>query len=154
MLSPEESVRGAAAKIDVELPSRGYFYPLTSPLSSGIIQMFEVTAKHEDILSNTALLKKGTVLDEFLKALIATSGVTLDELTVGDKNAIFLAARRSAYGDVYKTKMKCPGCEREVGVSIDLSMVTIKSFDFSNHERGQNQFTYTLPVSGKSKALS
>ena len=149
LTSPGESIKSSLPTITIDLPSQGYFYPENSPLSNGTIKLYEVTAKHEDILNNTNLLKKGTVFDEFLKVIIATPGVLLDDLLIGDKNAIFLAARRSAYGDLYKTKTKCQSCEKESIVTIDLSLVKNKQFDFSNHVRGQNLFTFVLPYSGK-----
>lgn len=132
----------------IELPSRGHFYPETSPLSSGIVQLYEVTAKHEDILSNTALLKKGTVLDDFMRAVIATPGVALDDVLVGDKNAILFAARRSAYGDDYTVKVKCPDCDAESKPTMDLGQVVAKQLSF-NTPRGLNQFEFTLPASGR-----
>lgn len=144
-----ESVKRQAPTFEVDLPSNGHFYNEENPLSSGKVKLYEVTAKHEDILSNTALLKKGTVLDEFLKAVIATPGVSINDLLIGDKNAVFLAARRSAYGDSYKTKVKCPECGVESTPTVDLSTIGAKPFDFSTMTRGQNQFTYVLPSSGR-----
>jgi len=149
LTSPGESIKTSLPTITVELPSNGYFYPENSPLANGTIKLYEVTAKHEDILNNTTLLKKGTVFDEFLKVIIATPGVSLDDLLIGDKNSIFLAARRSAYGDLYKAKAKCQSCEKESMIVIDLSLVKNKQFDFSSHTRGQNLFTFVLPHSGK-----
>lgn len=144
-----ESTKRLAPTFEVDLPSNGHFYPESSPLSSGKIKLYEVSAKHEDILSNTALLKKGTVLDEFLKAVIATPDVSINDLLIGDKNAVFLAARRSAYGDDYKTKIKCPECGMESTPTVDLSEVKSKPFNFDGMMRGMNQFTYVLPSSGK-----
>lgn len=143
------SSKASLPKFDVQLPSQGHFYPATHPLSSGVIQLFEVTAKHEDILSNTALLKKGTVLDDFLKALIATPNVDMNDVLLGDKDAILLAARRSAYGDNYVVDTKCTSCDSDVKVTIDLGSIKVKPFDFSGLERGQNSFSFTLPSSGK-----
>ena len=102
----------------VDLPSQGYFYPANHPLSNGKIEIYQVTARHEDILSNTNLLKKGTVLDEFLKALIATPNTSINDLLIGDKNALFIAARKSAYGENYTTKIKCPECSVESNIEI------------------------------------
>jgi hypothetical protein len=36
----------------VDLPSKGYFYPETSPLSSGKVELKYMTAKEEDILTS------------------------------------------------------------------------------------------------------
>jgi hypothetical protein len=138
----------------VQLPSRGLFYPANSPLSSGTIEIYQVTARHEDILSNTNLLKKGTVLDEFLKALIATPNVTIADLLIGDKNALFIAARKSAYGEIYTTKIKCPECGVESNIDIDLNVLKAKDLANINGAKGENKFAYTLPNSGKVLTLS
>ena len=138
----------------VELPSNGYFYPEAHPLSSGKIEIYQVTARHEDILSNTNLLKKGTVLDEFLKALIATPNVAINDLLIGDKNALFIAARKSAYGEIYNTKVKCPECGVESNVDIDLSKLVAKNIEYVGATRGENKLTFKLPNSGKTVAVS
>jgi hypothetical protein len=138
----------------VELPSNGYFYPEAHPLSSGKIEIYQVTARHEDILSNTNLLKKGTVLDEFLKALIATPNVSISDLLIGDKNALFIAARKSAYGEIYNTKVKCPECSVESNIDIDLTKLVSKSIEYVGATRGENKLTFKLPNSGKTVAVS
>lgn len=138
----------------VELPSNGYFYPEAHPLSSGKIQIYQVTARHEDILSNTNLLKKGTVLDEFLKALIATPNVAISDLLIGDKNALFIAARKSAYGEIYNTKVKCPECGVESNVDIDLNKLVAKNIEYVGATRGENKLTFKLPNSGKTVVVS
>lgn len=135
--------------VTVELPSKGYFYPESHPLASGNIEIYQVTARHEDILSNTNLLKKGTVLDEFLKALIATPNVSISDLLIGDKNALFIAARKSAYGEIYVAKIKCPDCEVASNIDINLGELPAKAIDFSLAKKGENRMSFTLPNSGK-----
>jgi transcription elongation factor Elf1 len=134
----------------VELPSKGLFYAESHPLASGVVELHQVTARHEDILSNQVLMKKGTVLDEFLKALVATKGVTLDDFLVNDKNALFVAARRAAYGDEYQTTITCPKCGAESKVAIDLSKIAVRTdVDYSKFEKGLNRFEFKLPSSQK-----
>jgi len=140
--------------IKVNLPSQGHFYPSTSPLSSGTIELHQVTARHEDILSNTNFLKKGIVLDEFLKSLIATPNVTLNDLLIGDKNSLFIESRKSAYGEIYSAKIKCPACETESTIDIDLNELQFKPIDLSGFSKGENKFSYTLPNSGKTVTWS
>jgi hypothetical protein len=149
-----ETSKVNAATETVALPSKGYFYPTSHPLSSGTIDIYQVTARHEDILSNTNLLKKGTVLDEFLKALIATPNVSINDLLIGDKNALFIAARRSAYGDEYVTKIKCPECGVESNIPIDLSKLKNKELDVTNLTKGENKFDYVLPNSNRKIAIA
>lgn len=142
-----EPLKQTASTVTVKLPSNGYFYPTTHPLSSGTIELYQVTAKHEDILSNTNLLKKGTVLDEFIKSIIATPNVSLNDIFIGDKNALFIEARKSAYGEIYTTKIKCPECGEESNIDIDLNKVKPKAFTFEKYTRGENKFSYVLPSS-------
>lgn len=133
----------------VDLPSRGWFYSQESPISSGKIDIKYMTAKEEDILTSQNLIKKGLVLDKLLEALIVTPNIKLDDILVGDKNAIFIAARILAYGKDYKVKFKDPSTGDEVEDTIDLTHLDNKEFDFDGHERGRNLFEFEFPHSKK-----
>ena len=133
----------------VDLPSQGWFYDPTSPLASGKIDIKYMTAREEDILTSQNLIKKGVVLDKLLEALIITPNVKLNEILVGDKNAIFVAARILAYGKDYKVKFKDPSNNEDVEDTIDLSKIEPKEFDFEQYDRGSNLFSFELPFSKK-----
>lgn len=133
----------------IDLPSQGYFYSSDNPLSSGRIELKYMTAKEEDILTSQNLIKKGVVLDELLKALIINPAIKLEDILIGDKNAIFIAARRLAYGDKYPAKIKCQSCAVESDVQINLAELHTKEFDFSKLKKGSNSFSFTLPRSKK-----
>ena len=60
-----------------------------------------MTAKEEDILSNQAYIQKGIVLDKLLQSLIVDKNIDYNDLIVGDKNALFMAARILGYGKDY-----------------------------------------------------
>ena len=81
----------------VTLPSKGLLYPKESPLSKGEIEMRYMTARHEDILTNANYIRQGTVLDKLLKELIVTD-IDYNQLLIGDKNALLIAARILGYG--------------------------------------------------------
>jgi hypothetical protein len=133
----------------IDLPSEGHFYPEGHPLSNGTIELKMMTAKEEDILTNQNLIRKGIVLDKLLEALIVTN-VKLDDILVGDKNAVFFAARRLAYGDTYgPVKITCPKCQFECEKKIDLSSMKSKELDFTMFPKGQNEFEFTLPYTKK-----
>ena len=85
----------------VELPSKGLLYPKDNPLSSGTIEMKYMTAREEDILTNTTYIQNGTVVDKLLQSLIV-SNIKYDDLLTGDKNAILIAARVLGYGKDYE----------------------------------------------------
>ena len=82
----------------VDLPSQGLLYPKDHPLSSGQIEIKYMTAKDEDILTSRTLIQKGVVLDKLMESVIVQDGVKLDDLLLGDKNAIMIATRILGYG--------------------------------------------------------
>ena len=133
----------------IELPSEGWFYDQSSPLATGKIDIKYMTAKEEDILTSQNLIKKGIVLDKLLEQLIVTPGIQLGDILVGDKNAIFIAARILAYGKDYNVKFKDPSTGDDVEDVIDLSKLENKEFNFDNHERGTNLFDFELPYCKK-----
>ena len=92
----------------IDLPSEGKLYSEDSPLSSGKIEVKYMTAKEEDILTSANLIKKGVVIDKLLSSLIITEGVTTNDLLVGDKNAVMVAARILAYGPEYEAEIQDP----------------------------------------------
>ena len=124
----------------VTLPSKGLLYPETSPLAKGEIEMRYMTAAHEDILTNSNYIRQGTVIDKLLKALIVTD-IDYNELLVGDKNAIMVAARILGYGKDYTFTYN------NNETSVDLSTLEDKIVDESLFNHGINEFNYTLPNS-------
>jgi len=126
----------------IALPSKGLGYPETSPLSKGEIEIKLMTAKEEDILASTNLIRKGVVLDKLLEAVVIQDGVKPDDLLTGDKNAILIATRILSYGADYKVKITDPITEEEVDYSIDMSSLKTKELDFSKLNR-QNEYQYT-----------
>ena len=124
----------------IELPSKGLLYPEGHPLSNGTIEIKYMTAKEEDILTNQNYIQNGTVLDKLLKSLIVTK-FDYNDLVIGDKNAIMIAARILGYGAEYKFTYN--GIEE----TVDLSEINNKPLDESLYTKGQNEFTFTLPAS-------
>jgi len=125
----------------VELPSKGLIYSTDNPLSSGKIEMKYMTAKEEDILSNQSYIQKGTVLDKLVQSLIV-SKIDYDDIIVGDKNAIMIAARVLGYGKEYSFTYDGESYD------IDLSVLDNKELDESLFKQGINEFDFTLPHSG------
>ena len=123
----------------VELPSKGLLYSEESGLKSGKVEMKYMTAKEEDILTNQSYISKGIVLDKLMQSLIV-SKISYDDLLVGDKNAIMVAARILGYGSEYV--FKYDGEEQ----TIDLSLLENKEIDELTFSNG-NKFEFTLPHS-------
>lgn len=125
----------------IELPSKGLLYPEGNPLRSGKIELKYMTAKEEDILTNQNYIAQGVVLDKLLQSLIVTK-IDYNDLIVGDKNAILIAARVLGYGKDYTFEYK--GEE----LTVDLTTLENKPFDIPNITPGENKFHYKLPHSG------
>lgn len=105
----------------VELPSKGKLYPIGHPLKNkDCVEIKQMTAKEEDILTNRSFLKKGVALDRLLDSILLDKNLKSEELLICDKNAILVAARISGYGAEYVTQVICPSCEKKVKNSFNL----------------------------------
>jgi len=132
----------------IDLPSKGFFYKNSDPLSSGKVELKMMTAKEEDILTSENLIKKGIVLDRLLESLIVDKSIKVENILVGDKNALYVAARRLAYGDNYgPVGITCKNCREESKVEINLAELKDKEYDFSKYINGENSLSFTLPYS-------
>jgi len=136
----------------VELPSKGYFYPKDNPLASGKVEMKYMTAREEDILTSPNLLKQGIAVDKLLETLIVDKKINLDDILIGDKNALIVAARILAYGKMYEFATFDDSGE-EVNATIDLTMLNDKEIDFTGLTEGVNEFSFTLPNSERTITL-
>ena len=123
----------------IELPSKGLMYPKENPLSEGTIEMKYMTAKEEDILTNQNYIKQGVVIDKLLKSLIVNKDINYNDLLIGDKNAIMVAARILSYGKNYEFSY-----EGESQNS-DLSKLDSKNLNEELYKDGKNEFSFTLP---------
>lgn len=128
------------------LPSKGLVYPETNPLSKGEVTVKLLTAKEEDILTSATLIKKGTQLDKLLEAVVVEPGVNVNDLVIGDKNAILISSRVLAFGPEYVVTVNDPEDKEPVEVSIDLSKIKIKEIDESLLNR-RNEYEFLLPIS-------
>jgi len=112
----------AAPSEIVELPSQGKFYPEGHALHGVTsVEIRHMTAKEEDILTNTSLIKKGVAIDRMLENIIVSPKVSVSEFLAGDKNALTVAARITGFGADYKTKVRCPACGETANFQFDLN---------------------------------
>lgn len=138
----------------IDLPSQGYFYPANHPLSSGKVEVKMMTAKEEDILTNANYIKNGVVLDRLIESVLINKNVKPNDFLVGDKNAVFVALRRLAYGDNYgPLAVRCNACKEESReVTINLAEIKTKEYDFDKINKHDNLFEFELPF-GKHKIV-
>ena len=136
----------------IDLPSKGLLYPTNHPLASGKVEMKYMTAKEEDILTSQNLIQKGIVIDMLLRSLIIGNGagksVNYDDLVLGDKNAIMVAARVLGYGAEYPVEMSCPKCQNKQEEKVNLADLENKVVEYSTF-KNENSFEFVLPLSKK-----
>ena len=130
----------------IDLPSEGKLYPKEHPCSNGKIEIKYMTAKEEDILTSQNLIKKGVVIDRLIDSLILTNGVKTDDLILGDKNAVMVAARILAYGPEYVCQVKNPQTDGMVEHTFNLADCPFKKLP---EDIKENKFEVNLPVSKK-----
>ena len=132
----------------IDLPSQGHFYAEEHPLSSGKVEMKYMTAREEDILTSVNLIQQGVVLDTLLQSLIVDKKINIDDLLIGDKNGLIIAARILAYGKDYAFEYTDDdGTVRQS--TYDLTTAKDKKIDFNKMEKGRNEFSFELPNSNR-----
>ena len=131
----------------VELPSKGLIYPKDNPLSSGKVEMKYMTAKEEDILTNQNYISKGIVLDKLIESLIV-SKLDINDMIIGDKNALLIASRVLGYGKDYEFRGYNQNTQQLENFTVDLTTLEDKPLDPNNLiKEGVNEFNFELPHS-------
>jgi len=125
----------------VELPSQGMFYK--SKIDKVMVEY--MTATDEQYLLSESYIKNGTSFELLLKNKIKDSNffeqMNIDDLLVGDYDAILLFLRRFAYGDDYKVIVTdTNGMQYED--TVDLSTLKFKEIE----ETQENLFLFSLPL--------
>ena len=130
----------------INLPSNGILYPEAHPLQAGQIEMKYMTAREEDILTSQNLIRQGVVLDKLFQSMIITP-VNYNDLIIGDKNAIMVAARLLGYGKDYDCEITCPNCEKDSKHTIDLTTLKTKAVTTDGLAKmiAPNRFQIELP---------
>lgn len=110
----------------VKLPSKGQCYHKDSPLRKGKVKISYLTAKDENIITSTTLLKEGTMCDTLLKEKIVDKMINVGDLCIADRKSLLLWLRKTGNGDEF-------GYNNKV---INLSKVKFKNFKLKGDEQG------------------
>ena len=109
----------------VSLPSEGRFYPEGHPLHNvDTVEIKHMTAKEEDILTSETLLRKGLAINRMVASVLVNKDIKVEDLLLGDKNAILIASRITGFGPFYEVGTTCPSCSQSADNTFDLSEVT------------------------------
>ena len=138
----------------VDLPSQGLFYSENHPLHKQTsLEIKYLTAKEEEILTNKQLLKKGIALDRVLSSILVDKRINVEELLLGDKSALLVAARITGFGEDYGLKSSCRACSHvnELNYNLDerKNRPIVSEYQGATRIPGKlGSFTVTLPQSG------
>lgn len=134
----------------VPLPSRGKVYPQGHPLhGADFVEIKSMTAREEDILTNTALIKRGTVVSELIRSCLVNKDINPTDLLLGDRWALSVAIRITGYGQDYPTFITCPDCQSKVENTFNLAELPIRPLELDPIIPGANVFEFVLPYSKK-----
>ncbi len=149
MLDSVPKVESKFVPIQVFLPSKGKLYLEGSPLcDADYIDIKEMTAREEDILTSRVLLKKGTAIDKVLENCIVDKNINQYDMLIGDRNTVLLALRISSYGPAYTVKITCPICNETQDNTFMLDQLTMKMLSVEPTNAHSNSFEFKLPKSG------
>lgn len=109
----------------VELPSKGIYYANNKKS----VRVAYLTASDENILSSSALINSGGVVEELLKRKIIDKDLSVDEIIEEDRQAILIFLRNTAFGSEYKIILNDPKTDEEYTVTLDLATIKIKDFN-------------------------
>ena len=125
----------------IPLPSKGECYKS----KQGRIAVSYLTAMDENIIISPNLYRDNMVLDIILKEKIRDQEIDPDNLLDGDRDAIILFLRSSAYGNMYNVTTTDPDTKKTFETKIDLSKIKYKDFTLTGDENGY--FDFEMPLS-------
>jgi hypothetical protein len=132
----------------IDLPSKGKVYSPENPLSKGTVEIKYMTAREEDILASQNLIRKGVVLDKLFESVVVEENIDINDICIGDKNAILLATRILGYGKDYQVEITDPFSGEQQKTNIDLAKIQIKEVD-ENLLNSDNKYEFDLPLAKK-----
>lgn len=124
-------VENTSDYITVELPSKGECYPC----KKSSIRLERMTAMDENIVTSEELRQRECVCNTLLSKKLVDKNIDVEDLCLGDRNALLLALRMDGYGKTYTCSvMDEDGNETEKVV--DLSEVKNDIFTMTGDKDG------------------
>ncbi|MBR6516661.1 MAG: hypothetical protein IKT40_07360 [Bacilli bacterium] len=125
----------------ISLPSNGQCY--SNKVSR--VPVSYLTAYDENLITSPNLYKDGMIIDFLLKQKVVGNSINLDELCVGDVDAIILFLRATSYGSDFPIVVRDPNSGADIESVVDLTTLKYKEFTLIGDENGY--FEFELPIS-------
>lgn len=134
----------------ITLPSLGQGYK--NSLSVGTVNLYPLTAKHEDILCSPGLYRDYLHFDTILKDIIVNDDVDIDDILQVDVEGIMLASKMLSFGPKQQSSITCPHCSEKDNYIINLAnfkpveatVPTDKIYEYKGYQIHFNIPTYGL----------
>lgn len=124
----------------IPLPSKGECYPH----KKGKIPVAYLTAADENLITSRNMYESGSMIDIILERKILDKSIRVKDLCKGDRDAIAIWLRATAYGPNYPIIATYK--DEEIQTAIDLSDIHFLDFNLKGDENGW--FEYKVPSNG------
>ena len=124
----------------IPLPSRGECYAH----KKSCIPVAYLTAADENLITSRNMYENGSMIDVILERKILDKSIRVADLCRGDRDAIAIWLRATAYGPEYPIVANYNG--ESIESVIDLSDIKFLDFDLVGDENGY--FEYIVPTNG------
>lgn len=155
IMPQEETKKGYQTPTElINLPSKGEFYPKDHPWKDvESVEIRYMTTLHEDIIVSPSLRSKGETMNKLFDALLVSPKCSWNSVLEGDRNAVLLSARKTAYGNEATLKSSCSSCGILNHVFVDLDSLAEKPWEiilekeYAKYDEENNLFSCVLPRS-------
>ena len=124
----------------IPLPSKGKMYKNKKPN----IKLAYMTTADENILTSPNLLQSGEFLEILLNRKILEPNLRYNDLTTGDRNAIMIWLRATAYGEMYPVTILD---ENGVPFDTEVNLNNLKTVELEVEPDEEGLIDFYLPVS-------
>lgn len=116
----------------IPLPSKGQCYKH----KKSRIPVAYLTGADENIIASPNMYRDGKLIDIILKRKILDKTINVDELVSGDRDAIVLWLRATAYGNEYPITATNPATGKQYDTTVDLAKFEYNKFDLEGDRDG------------------
>lgn len=124
----------------IPLPSEGKLYKSKKPS----VRVGFMTTADENILTSPNLLESGEFLEILINRKILEPELRYKDLTVGDRNAIMIWLRATAYGEMYPVTLFD---EKDVPFDVEINLNDLKTKKLGAEPNHEGYFDYQFPLS-------
>ena len=141
----------------VSIPSKGAFYFKDHPWKNvENVEIKYMTTIHEDIVVSPSFKAKGETMNRLFDSLIVSPKCGWEQILEGDRNAILISARKTAFGNDAAMRVVCSTCGVLNHVFVDLDSLNEKPWEsilekkLALYHEDENLFSCSLPRSNLS----